>query len=820
MKEKERLKRDERKQYMLDKLLSLQVRVTMTGKYFFTWQVGAGADRIAVCRAGFEMAYQVSRWYTDDLISRMKDGDVNVEANFTDRTAIDKSGINDARVIAFCKHFGIALSRKQIRALKIPNSMASLSTVAWMNYFFKLMADNVPNIAEELHLEPVKKDAVYEEYCFDVSGYSELTEPISRQLFLEIWRTVFAYVKVRKFKQCCGKCNLCSYLSELRRKFTDARGREEVARFFEVHRMTYMGEREGYYARRHQAMMEPWNFLSTITDGMQQNRCLLPWYGHKKQPPKHLKQHLQGILMHGRQLRIYRSFSNVVVNANYCVHTWLLSLEEQYKDGKLPPVLYHQIDGGSENANILYLAICFMLVAKGLCLKVVLTRLLPGHTHEDIDALFALIWNMVRDEIILTPSEFEAAILLAFKKIKDVKVVDIHACPNYSKYFNGYIDTEVGRFAKEEWTQLQMTFERVGEDERERYPHLVKTTYKAYDQDEVVEIVDDPAKESITGLIPQLTLCPVCPSDDEPPFCVLKAIPGANRTIEVDPFNLGSRAFTAACCDTMERTYANKKPEVAAEWIKWRDEVAPQSDIATDYIAEHPMHIPFLEQLFSGAVMSDYEVDARSPRAPSRIVNGKALPDMRVVTAVSSVLHAGDKKKKRCSRIVVETVEGENVSDQNIPALAHLTAAPRKPRAKKAATKKAASKKAASKKAASKKAASKKAAPKKAVPKKKTIVEESEEEEEAAEDEKEEESASEEDSDEEAVDVECIDGPCDVAAVAEIFNVGDRIKNALNLRGTVVECHDNGTYTVHYSDGQKDFKLKAHMLTRIPPGLL
>ena len=113
--------------------------------------------------------------------------------------------------------------------------------------------------------------------------------------------------------------------------------------------MTYnMGEREGYYMRRHLAMQEPWKYLSTITDGMQQNQCLLPWYGHKKQPPRHLKQHLQGILMHGRQLRIYRSFSNVVVNANYCVHTWLLSLEEQYKKGKLPPTLFHQIDGGSE----------------------------------------------------------------------------------------------------------------------------------------------------------------------------------------------------------------------------------------------------------------------------------------------------------------------------------------------------------------------------------------------------------------------------------------------------------------------------------------
>ena len=150
--------------------------------------------------------------------------------------------------------------------------------------------------------------------------------------------------------------------------------------------------------------------------------------------------------MHGRQLRV----SNVCVNANFCVHTWLLSLEEQFKKGKLPPTLYHQIDGGSKNANVLYLVICFMLVAKGLCLKVVLTRLLPGHTHEDIDALFALIWNMVKDEIILTPSEFKAAILTAFKKLKDVKVKNIHAVPNYAKYFEGYADAALGRFAKED----------------------------------------------------------------------------------------------------------------------------------------------------------------------------------------------------------------------------------------------------------------------------------------------------------------------------------------------------------------------------------
>ena len=113
------------------------------------------------------------------------------------------------------------------------------------------------------------------------------------------------------------------------------------------------------------------------------------------------------------------------------VHTWLLSLERHYyTHGKrLPEVLFHQIDGGTENANGEFLALCALLVACKLVKKVVLTRLPVGHTHEDIDGLFALIWRKLRDEYVFTPSEFVKLIKWALKKKVKVFVVDLFAVP-------------------------------------------------------------------------------------------------------------------------------------------------------------------------------------------------------------------------------------------------------------------------------------------------------------------------------------------------------------------------------------------------------
>ena len=48
---------------------------------------------------------------------------------------------------------------------------------------------------------------------------------------------------------------------------------------------------------------------------------------------------------------------------------------------------------GSENANGVFLALVELLVIKGLARNIKVSRLKVGHTHEDIDGVFGVLWE-------------------------------------------------------------------------------------------------------------------------------------------------------------------------------------------------------------------------------------------------------------------------------------------------------------------------------------------------------------------------------------------------------------------------------------------
>lgn len=124
-----------------------------------------------------------------------------------------------------------------------------------------------------------------------------------------------------------------------------------------------------------------------------------------------------------------------------------------------------QVDGGSKNANKTLLAMLELLVSKRAIRRIHFTRLPTGHTHEDIDAVFAEIWSWFRDEIINTPSEFKRKLEEKFKTyssthLKNMVVQDVFVVPDYKVFLADYI-LPIERLHTEMNTKHQWRFECV-----------------------------------------------------------------------------------------------------------------------------------------------------------------------------------------------------------------------------------------------------------------------------------------------------------------------------------------------------------------------
>ena len=267
-----------------------------------------------------------------------------------------------------------------------------MDTYGWMDSYFQLVGDAMPNSNGDIHLEPITIKEVYNEYLLDFKMNDNLFYCYND--FAKLWGTCFPYVKIREFKAVSGKCNTCAILSDLRRKCNDRLRKQEITYLHCLHRSAYMNERLEYSKRRTLAMQFPKLYLSLISDGMAQSHCQLPHLGNMTTFNVHLKQHIQGLISHGRGLYMHRTFHTVDNCANLQIHTLLLTLEDIVKkEGSLPQTFYYQVDGGSENTAKVVIALMEYLVSKRMFQTIVLTRLMVGHSHEDIDRKFGRLWR-------------------------------------------------------------------------------------------------------------------------------------------------------------------------------------------------------------------------------------------------------------------------------------------------------------------------------------------------------------------------------------------------------------------------------------------
>ena len=294
------------------------------------------------------------------------------------------------------------------------------------------------------------------------------------------------------------------------------------------------------------------------------------------------------------------------------IYVILSVLEDYYKKyGCYPEVYYVQMDGGAENANKYVVAALELLAIKRMSKTVFYTRLPKGHTHDDMDAIFGTIWTAILSYgSAHTFEQFKKSVEAAFSSEKTAAtVMDITmVIPDYKKFLEPCIDKKLADLHKGEKTQLQWRFEAI--DPSIWFPFGVKTTYRAYCSEKVVELVPK-AKEScitpigrMTGLEPTTVISSWYPAPttivNRPVegMYILTDVPGTLGPmyhLDPQPFVDNTKEEMQKKRIAIQRFYIRVDyPAIRTEWDAWFEINMPTTNNSIQYVAERKVKgIPF-----------------------------------------------------------------------------------------------------------------------------------------------------------------------------------------------------------------------------------
>jgi len=231
------------------------------------------------------------------------------------------------------------------------------------------------------------------------------------------------------------------------------------------------------------------------------------------------------------------------------------------------------------------LLVCEFLVAKNIVRKIVLSRLIVGHTHEDIDSKFGVVWKHIRNKMVATPQQYKSALEKCLKK-KDsnnfIEVIDLFAIPDYVNYFEDCLDPKFSRYCKEEQTQHQFIFEKV--ELTEQFPCGVKTTYRAYSADSVIEIIDDENEElKVKVRNVQVNTFPTAEANQcgtngmyimqsFPKYKLLQSVPFPKGYMKNNKLFTMIDQFSKFMSD-IKKYFSKTQPHIVAEWEQFENRV-------------------------------------------------------------------------------------------------------------------------------------------------------------------------------------------------------------------------------------------------------
>ncbi|KAL3682384.1 hypothetical protein R1sor_000406 [Riccia sorocarpa] len=170
-----------------------------------------------------------------------------------------------------------------------------------------------------------------------------------------------------------------------------------------------MSGRTNYYMHNKLAMDEPLLYKSAIHDGMDSAKTFLPRTVNYVKAlagmgaPVPLK--LAGILNRGDGPPMFAHafmrqdiFEKTVLAPKHQTAAQFFNLDNEVANShdrsfkKLPSTFYIQLDNsGKDNKNWVVMSFLSELVMRGVFKTVVMSFLIVGHTHEDVDAYFSKI---------------------------------------------------------------------------------------------------------------------------------------------------------------------------------------------------------------------------------------------------------------------------------------------------------------------------------------------------------------------------------------------------------------------------------------------
>jgi hypothetical protein len=464
-------------------------------RYKFNYVIGRQGNLVECCHAAFWKFYQTSTGSIERMVREIKTGHFDKPImKLSQHTYLSDKDVEKLESDA-CQKWGIFLNEDMRALLRSRSTPAWEATKAWLDLFFAAEAEPQPNRKGERHLHKggLTKKVIYKKSYLPDMRKIGVRYAVRYPSFCKVWRRCFPQVKIRKYKAVESKCVECALLDCEAEQAVSSKAQQEVAQLFYLHSIKYRGQRDWYHKARQNCCINN-DAVSGIADGAAQVHHCVPHYGSAGSTmAKVFDNHLQGIIIHGKCFTLYRSYGNVGKGTNVAIHSWLCEFEKIVEaQGSLPDTIYMQIDGGPENANAYMLGLAELMVHRQLTKRIYLTRLPPGHTHEDIDARFAVIWTHNRLLLILTPEDQKRQIKHAFKALHEggkVEVEDVFAVPDYKKYFEKYVSIKRAfkPYKEKNYTQLQFIVESC--DESSHFPLGVRTFYRAYPTDETVEIV-------------------------------------------------------------------------------------------------------------------------------------------------------------------------------------------------------------------------------------------------------------------------------------------------------------------------------------------